>query len=272
MPDPDCVKIMALGHQQFAIGTLYNYAVDIIVPNMLLWDPDDVANSIVVKTETKKNVKDHSMATEQTSDDDEDDETEHRSWLSDLGMDDHTAMSLMTGMLRPPSGGAWQYAADWADWKAETFGRKAEVAVHCCSFSKKVSAVDSKTQLEIICHPEKLMKSGATHVVVAVTYGLEAFCIFSRQQPKSNTTTDDDDEATERMRNYARIFADRLTDDRNHLEADQDQEGDEEDGGQCFIPLDLQCILYSDLNQVKTAQKAGRLIPSQNSTKPAGRY
>jgi hypothetical protein len=74
------------------------------------------------------------------------------------------------------------------------------------------------------------------------------------------------------MRNYARIFADRLTDDRNHLEADQDQEGDEEDGGQCFIPLDLQCILYSDLNQVKTAQKAGRLIPSQNSTKPAGRY
>ncbi|EFX66158.1 hypothetical protein DAPPUDRAFT_263562 [Daphnia pulex] len=256
MPDPDCVKMMALGDQQFAVGTLYNYAEDIIVPNMLLWDPDDVANSIVVKTETKKNVKDHSMATEQTSDDDEDDETEHRSWLSDLGMDDHAAISLMTGILRPSSGGAWQYAADWADWKAETFGRKAEVAVHCCSSSKKVSAVDSKTQLEIICHPEKIMKSGATHVVVAVTYGLEAFCIFSRQQPKSNTTTNDDDEVIERMRIYARIFADRLMDDRNHLEADQDQEGDEEDGGQCFIPLDLQCILYSDLNQVKNGAKS----------------
>jgi GTP-binding protein EngB required for normal cell division len=40
-------------------------------------------------------------------------------------------------------------------------------------------------------------------------------------------------------------------DDRNNLEPDQDQECDEEDGGQCFVPLDLQCILYSDFNQVK---------------------
>ncbi|EFX70697.1 hypothetical protein DAPPUDRAFT_112446 [Daphnia pulex] len=178
-------------------------------------------------------------------------------------MDDHTAMSLITGILRPSSGGAWQYVADWADWKAETFGRKAEVAVYCCCsrLSKEVSVVDSKTQLEIICNPEKLMKSGATHVVVAVTYGLEAFCIFSRQQPKSNTTTDDDEEAIERMRNYARIFADRLMDDKKHLEPNQDQGGDEENGGQCFIPLDLQCILYSDLNKPKTADKAGLVSP-----------
>ena len=50
-------------------------------------------------------------------------------------MDNHTAMSLMTGMLRP-SGGAWKYAANWVNWKAETIG--AEVAVHCrCSNKKK---------------------------------------------------------------------------------------------------------------------------------------
>ncbi len=229
---------------------------------MRLWDPDDVGNSIIVKTETKENVKVHSMATVQTSEDNEDEETERDGpWLSDLGMDDHTAMSLMTGMLRPPSGGAWQYAADRADWRAETFGRKAEVAVHCCYSSKKVSAVDSKAELEIICRPEKLMKSGATHVVVAVTYGLEAFCIFSHRQQKPNTTTDDDDEVIERMQNYARIFADRLMDDRNHLEPDQDQEGDEEDGGQCFIPLDLQCIVYSDLNQVKSGGQSWTCKP-----------
>ncbi|XP_046655011.1 uncharacterized protein LOC124348781 [Daphnia pulicaria] len=259
MTNPDCVEMKALG-RQFAIGTLYNYAKDTIVPDMRLWDPEDVAKLIV---ETEENVKVHSMATEQTERDDEAGETKHRFWLSDLGMDDHTAMSLITGILRPSSGGAWQYVADWADWKAETFGRKAEVAVHCCCsrLSKEVSAVDSKTQLEIICRPDKLMQSGATHVVVAVTYGLEAFCIFSRQQPKSNTKTDDDDEATERMRNYARIFADRLTDDRNHLEADQDQEGDEENGGQCFIPLDLQCILYSDLNQAKNGGQSWTCKP-----------
>jgi hypothetical protein len=34
MLDPDCVKIKALG-RQFAIGTLYNYAEDIIVPSKL---------------------------------------------------------------------------------------------------------------------------------------------------------------------------------------------------------------------------------------------
>jgi hypothetical protein len=122
---------------------------------MRLWDPDDVANSVVVKTETKETVDVHSMATEQTERDDNEDEETQRDgpWLSDLGMDDHTTMSLMTGMLRPPSGGAWQYAADWADWKAETFVRQNEVAVHCCCSSKKVSALDSISQLEIICRP-----------------------------------------------------------------------------------------------------------------------
>ncbi|XP_046463224.1 uncharacterized protein LOC124209324 [Daphnia pulex] len=245
MPNPDCVEMTAFG-RQFAIGTFYNYTEDaIVLPKIRLWDSSDVPSSVV---ETEEHVKVHSMATEQTIDDDE---TGHRFWLSKLGMDDHTAMSLMTGILRLSSGGAWQYAADGVDWKAETFGRKAEVAVHCCCSSKKVSAVDSITQLEIICRPDELMKSGATHVVVAVTYGLEAFCIFPRQQPKSNTTTDDDDEAIERMRNYARIFADQLWKGRLNLGPDQDQEGDEEDGGQCFIPLDLQCILYSDLNQAK---------------------
>jgi hypothetical protein len=122
---------------------------------MRLWDPDDVVSLVVVKTKKKGTVKVHSMATEETSDN-KDDVTEcDGPWLSYLGMDNHTAMSLMTGMLRPPSGRAWQYAADWADWKAETFVRQNEVVVHCCCSSKKVSALDSISQLEIICRPEK---------------------------------------------------------------------------------------------------------------------
>ena len=72
----------------------------------------------------------------------------------------------------------------------------------------------SKNELEIICRRDKLMKSQATHVVVGITYGLEAFCVFSPQQQKHklpNTRTDDE-AAVERMRNYARLFADRLLD------------------------------------------------------------
>ena len=90
--------------------------------------------------------------------------------------------------------------------KAETI--RAQVAVHCRWSNKKVSAVDSKNELEIICHRDELMKSQATHVVVAITYGLEAFCVFSHQQQKKKMpkTKIGDEAAAERMRNYARLY------------------------------------------------------------------
>jgi hypothetical protein len=63
------------------------------------------------------------------------------------------------------------------------------------------------------------------------TYGLEAFCVFSHQQQKQQMpkTKIGDEAAAERMRNYARLFADRLLNEFDHFEPDQNQEGDEED-------------------------------------------
>ena len=107
----------------------------------------------------------------------------------------------------------------------------------------------SKNELEIICRRDKLMKSQATHVVVGITYGLEAFCVFSPQQQKQKLpkTRTDDETAFEGIQNYARLFADRLMDDVDHLEPDQDQEGDEED----IVSSLYRLAMYSEWIQVE---------------------
>nr|CAH0098893.1 unnamed protein product [Daphnia galeata] len=244
----DATMIMALG-RNFAIGTLYNHIEDVVIPRMRLWDPSDVSRVATVKSESKETVKVHSVVTEDSSEDEDDvDDDEHGSLLSDLGMDDHSAMSLMAGLLRPTSAGAWQYAIDRTDFKMGSFDQGPKVAVHCRSSSRKVSV--DPTRLEMICRPERLIKSQATHVVVAVTYGLEAFCIFSPQlSPNPDNSTNEDGTAVAKTLDYAHYFANGLLNGRNRLEMDQD-----EDGRLCLIPLDLQCILYSDLIGLKSGQ------------------
>ncbi|XP_045024272.1 uncharacterized protein LOC123469398 [Daphnia magna] len=233
--DLDGIEILALG-RQFNIGTLYNYVDDIIIPSIRLWGPDDVSDSAVVD-ETKENAEVFIKTFQQTNEEDENlEEIEDQApFLSNLGMDDHTAMSLMAGLLRPSLKGAWQYAADWVDSKDELFSHGAHVAVHCCHSEKNIS-FDPEIELDIVCRPEKLMQNQATHVVIAITYGLEAFCIFS-QGNQVNT--------------YARIFKDQLVNEGETLEPDQDEERDEEDGGHCSIPKDLKCLLYSDLVDIQ---------------------
>ena len=171
-----------------------------------MWDSEDISRVQVVKSRTKETVQIHEMTLEQMEN------IEPKSWLSDLGMDNHSAMSFTTGIVRPSARGAWQYATDRADGKIEPFGR--EVVVHCRKSSRKVSLDPSK--LEIICRTEGLIKYKATHVVVGVTFGLDAYCIFSQ-----NLTV-------------AKLFADELADGRSRLEPGN-------------VPQNLHCILYSDL-------------------------
>ncbi|XP_057365083.1 uncharacterized protein LOC130685824 [Daphnia carinata] len=230
----DGIEILALG-RQFNIGTLYNYVDDSIIPSIRLWDPYDVSNSAVVEPNENAEVFLKTIAQTNEEGENPDEGEDQTPFLSNLGMDDHTAMSLMAGLLRPSLKGAWQYAADWVESKNDLLSQGAHVAVHCCRSEKNIS-VDPESQLDIVCRPERLMKIQATHVVIGITYGLEAFCIFS-QDNQANT--------------YARVFKDRLVNEDENLEQDQDEEGDEEDGGQCSFPKDLQCILYSDLGDFK---------------------
>ena len=216
------------------------YSNNMICVDARLWDPDDVSRESVVTTETKETVKVHLMSALHTIE-----EEEHGPWLSELGIDDHSAMSLTAGILRSPFNGAWKYASDRADWK-ENSNRGTEVAVHCRSSSKKVS-VDPKSQMEIICRPERIIKSQATHVVVSISYGLESFCIF--KNPEVSTNNDDGSEKTQE---YANFFANCLLDGKKMLGNDKD--GDEEDGGHCLFPSDLHCILYKDVFGVKKGQ------------------
>ncbi|KAK4030185.1 hypothetical protein OUZ56_023162 [Daphnia magna] len=244
----DDIEILALG-RHFSLGTLYNYVDDSIIPDIQLWVTDDVSQ-LSVKTEINAEVS--LKTTVQTDEEDEDfhEGQDQGSFLSNLGMDDHTAMSLMAGLLRPSLKGAWQYAADWVDAKDELFSHGAHVTVHCCHSEKNVS-VNPESQLEIVCQPELLANSQATHVVVAITYGLEAFCIFPQDQQAETQEKErkDIEMMAEKIRDYARHFKYRLTDESENLESDHDE--DDEDNGYSSIPKDLKCILYSDLVDVE---------------------
>ncbi|KAK4030184.1 hypothetical protein OUZ56_023161 [Daphnia magna] len=229
----DGVEIPALG-RKFKLGTLYNFVDDVIIPSIHLWDPDDVFELKMV--EEKESADVYIKTADQIDEEDEtlEEREDQAPFLSNLGMDDHTAMSLMAGLLRPSLKGAWQYAADWVDSKDELFSHGTHVAVHCCRFEKDISI--NPDQLSIVCKPKELMKIQATHVVMAITYGLEAFCIFSQDS---------------QAKTYARIFKDRLENEDDNWKPDRDEEGDEEDGGHCSIPKDLKCLLYSDLVDIQ---------------------
>jgi hypothetical protein len=108
---------------------------------MRLWDPSDVSCLATVTTERKETVKVHSIVAEQMSEeeDDIDDDESGTTLLSDLGMDNHSAMSLMAGLLHPSLAGAWQYLIDQSDSTMGLFDLGSEVAIHCRSSSRKVS-------------------------------------------------------------------------------------------------------------------------------------
>ena len=194
-----------------------------------MWDPDVVSAPNFCQSKKEKKVEIHAMLAGPRIDYEAEDAQggqEHKSWLFDLGMDHHTAMSFIVGLASPSCGGAWQYAVD------RTNSRGEEVVVHCRRSVKKYDVESKLKTLDMVCRPKVLRDSGATHVVVAIEYGLEAFCLFS---PRDN-----DKEAMENMLDNAQLFADCLSKDKSRLEP-------EENGKNCPIPLDMQCILYSDL-------------------------
>ncbi|EFX64710.1 hypothetical protein DAPPUDRAFT_304271 [Daphnia pulex] len=167
----------------------------------------------------------------------EDAKVEEEPWLTRLGMDDHSAMSLMAGVFPATSfGGAWQYVAD----RVTDNLRDSEMVIHCYRSSKKVQV--DPIGLDIICRPKKLIESKATHVVAGLIYGQESFCIFSRQQnPNSKIEATDD----ERMNNYANFFRKGLSDDQSLQELEE--ECKEEDDGRPLFPPDLNCTLYTHI-------------------------
>ncbi|KZS19539.1 Uncharacterized protein APZ42_013975 [Daphnia magna] len=244
--DLDVIKILALG-RPFAIGMLYNYVDDTTVPNLRIWDPDVVSRLAVVDENVKSTAKVHLKVPEQIDEDDGNvDGEEEQTLFTDLGMDDHTAMSVTAGLLRSSLKGAWQYTADWIDQTEGLLNHGVQVAVHCHSTIKKVS-VTPKKQLEIICLPKRLVNSQATHVVIAITYGREAFCVFPQEQAESQKNEQNGHETImEKTRNYAYLFQNRLMNDCETLEPNRDEEGDEEDGRYGPIPKDYQCLVYSD--------------------------
>ena len=71
------------------------YSNNMICVDARLWDPDDVSRESVVTTETKETVKVHLMSALHSNE-----EEEHGPWLSELGIDDHSAMSLTAGLWR----------------------------------------------------------------------------------------------------------------------------------------------------------------------------
>ena len=207
-----------------------------------------------IKAKAKRKANVHKMAAGGQEDGEESDEEEDPgASISDLGADNHSAVSLLTGLVGSSCKGAWQYVVDRSSEVLEPSVRDTEVVVHCYSTTKKLSV--DPNQLEIICRPERIVKTNATHVVVAITYGLEAFCVFSSENSQQKVTCSEDDSIVKNLLDNARHFANGLIDGQKRL--NEDDEGDQDDGHLLSLNC-LKCVLYSDL----ISAKSGRYVTS----------
>jgi len=123
-----------------------------------LWDPEDVRRKVNRTKYRKSKINIHSA----------DDSNEKKSRLA---IDDHLLMSLLSNMIGDVTG-ASKYVDDRS--KAGQVG----VCLYC-RVKLRREEVDPQVMkhCEFVCHDRVLRQGKATHVVVGITYGLEAFCV-----------------------------------------------------------------------------------------------
>ena len=187
-----------------------------ILAGTYLWDLEDVRKKI--RKEEKRKVKTNIHLADNNQEKN----------LS-LGVDDHLLMSLMGNMIDDYRG-----ASTYIDDHYET--NQASVCLHCRTVDRH-EEVDPKEmkQFEFLCQNQVLRQGAATHVVVAITYGAECFCV-ARQVIRDD---EDKEEVQERLKEQFQSW-------QSHLE-DGEVTFDADDGA-------VQFRLYSDIQPPSGAE------------------
>ncbi|XP_055336792.1 neoverrucotoxin subunit alpha-like [Paramacrobiotus metropolitanus] len=93
--------------------------------------------------------------------------------LTDLDVDDNSALSVLTGLCSPTGSASW-ITDDDIDWLHEV-----RCTLHYRQYTHMDGLTDSQLHLDRITFPADFDQDSATHVVVALTYGVDVFTTFS---------------------------------------------------------------------------------------------
>ena len=151
------IEICSLG-RPFALGMLYDRRTDKIIPTYSLWKKETL--------EKKLNVDKYQQCKAEIV---VDDSFEKKS--TNLGVDTDLKLSIMANLVK--ASGHFKYLHD-----RKTSSRQARVTLQCRLMTQHKSL--SMEHLREIEYPEVLDDCDATHVVTAITYGLEAYFVFNQ--------------------------------------------------------------------------------------------
>ncbi|KAI4893088.1 hypothetical protein NFI96_006916 [Prochilodus magdalenae] len=155
--DFNIVEVPGLG-RPFQLGMAYDLRKHKLLPGLTLWDQETLQNNIGVSNQCDTKF---SLLTSDSSEDKK----------STQKIDADLKIAAISGHVE--FGGAFRYFAE--DKKSENHA-KLTLSYHATTTFRQLS-MDHLTK---ISYPNEVKRTGATHVVVAILYGADAYFVFER--------------------------------------------------------------------------------------------
>ncbi|XP_046463234.1 uncharacterized protein LOC124209332 [Daphnia pulex] len=231
----EVIEIAALG-RRFQLGDLYNHRNDCIVSG----NGQDLASVTNIARQLNLEVTSSSSASK---------------WeLMDL--DEHHQASVVAGLIEKYRG-ASNFISDVSDPSQATINLR-------CHVQSKKESLDVKELIEkevsfLLNNEEEMKKSEATHVVVGVVYGAEAYCVLTQDLDVNDEN--DREEAEEKLTKLSAKFQNALEDGQTSTDfADQFEKEEVKQLNR------MKCRLYAD-NQTQAVRECGFFDAYKNCLK-----
>ncbi|CAF3105464.1 unnamed protein product, partial [Rotaria sp. Silwood2] len=164
----DTIEMMALG-RPFRLGMLYDYRRDKLIPAVTLWDPDVLKNNC---TTTPQPYTNYIIKAENSLNDK----------VNLLGAEGSMKLSILSGLV--DVSGSAKYVNDRKMTKRlERVTLKYSTTLRFEQLS--MSHLDKKKMI----HTDVLDQDVATHVVIGIVYGADAFFVFNRESSQNEDST-----------------------------------------------------------------------------------
>ncbi|XP_039591928.1 uncharacterized protein LOC120515216 [Polypterus senegalus] len=168
-PNVSPLKMAALG-RPFQVGMLYDCRTDSLIPDVTLWDLENLKKDLRIKPQkdTQFNIITLNSLDEKTS---------------ILNMSTSLKASFLCGLIEVD--GAAKYLNDTKSSK-----RQSRVTLHYITTTRMEQLSMSHLGRQNIIHPEVFEQKSATHVVIGVLYGAQAFFVFDQMDYKEEENRD----------------------------------------------------------------------------------
>ncbi|XP_051781789.1 LOW QUALITY PROTEIN: uncharacterized protein LOC114641179 [Erpetoichthys calabaricus] len=167
--DGSPLEMAALG-RPFQVGMLYDCRTDSLIPDVTLWDWENLKKDLKIKPQNNTQVN---IITLDSSDEK----------TSTLNMTASLKASFLCGLNEV--GGAAKYLNDTKSSK-----RQSRVTLHYSTTTRMEQLSMSHLGNQNVVYPEVFEQKSATHVVTGVLYGAQAFFVFDQWDSKEEENRD----------------------------------------------------------------------------------